>query len=56
MIKIYKFNNAIIRVHGNACHANIKDATAKFLKKIELNKAKQKEQQRNGNIDQSRNI
>lgn len=42
MIKIYKFNNATIRVHGTACHATIKDATVKFLKKVELNKAKQK--------------
>ena len=56
ILKEYRFNNAIVRVHGNACRATIEKATIKFLKKIELHKAKKKEQQQNGNIDTSRNI
>ena len=43
VMKEYRFNNAIIRVHGNACRATIEKATIKFLKKIELHKAKKKE-------------
>ena len=55
-MKKYKFNNAIIRVHGNACRATIEKATIVFLKKVDLHKARQKEQGQNGNTDKSRNI
>jgi hypothetical protein len=43
VIKKYIHNNVVIRVHGRACHATVKEATIKFLKKVELCKAKQKE-------------
>lgn len=54
-MKEYKYNNAIIRVHeGNAYHATIKDATIKFLKKVEAARLKRKEDHENGNINTCR--
>ena len=55
-MKEYRFNNTTIRVHGNACHATVKEATIKFLKKVELYRSRQKEKEQNGNIDKSRII
>ncbi len=55
-MKEYRFNNATIRVYGNAYHVTIKDATITFLKKVELSKTKRREQNENGNIDKSRVI
>ena len=53
-MKEYKHNNAIIRVHGNACHATIKEATIKFLKKVELARLKRKDDIKNDNVDTCR--
>lgn len=55
-MKEYTYNSNIIRVRGVACREKLEAATIIFLKKVELHKKKQKEQQRNGNIDKSRNI
>ena len=55
-MKKYRHNNVTIRVYGSACHATIKDATIKFLSKVEMYKAKQEEQHKNVNINKSRNI
>ena len=56
MLKEYRHNTVTIRVHGSACHATVKEATLRFLKKIEMNKAKRKEQIQNGNTNTSRTI
>ena len=50
-MKEYIYNNNVIRVHGVACREKLEAATITFLKKVELHKQKQKEQQQNGNID-----
>jgi hypothetical protein len=55
-MKEYIYNSNTIRVRGIACREKLESATITFLKKAELHKKKQKEQQRNGNIDKSRNI
>lgn len=55
-MKEYIYNNNVIRIRGVACRENLEAATITFLKKLELHKKKQKEQQQNGNIDTSRTI
>jgi hypothetical protein len=55
-MKEYIYNSNTIRVRGVACREKLEAATITFLKKVELHKKKQKEQQQNGNIDKSRNI
>jgi hypothetical protein len=50
-MKEYTYSSNIIRVHGVACREKIEAATITFLKKVEMYKKKQKEQQENGNID-----
>jgi hypothetical protein len=50
-MKEYTYNGNIIRVHGVAHREKIEEATIIFLKKVEICKTKQKEQQQNGNID-----
>lgn len=55
-MKEYTYNSNIIRIRGVACRENLEAATIAFLKKVELHKNKQKEQNQNGNIDKSRNI
>ena len=55
-MKEYTYNNATIRVYGNACHATIKEATIKFLKKVEIERLKRKDKDQNGNTDTCRII
>jgi hypothetical protein len=50
-MKEYTYDNNTIRVHGVACREKMEEATIAFLKKVELHKQKQKDQQQNGNID-----
>lgn len=51
-MKEYTYNQNTIRIRGVACHEKLKTATITFLKKVELHKAKQKEQKiQNGNTD-----
>lgn len=44
-MKEYTYNNNTIRVQGVACREKVEAATIIFLKKVELHKKKQKEQQ-----------
>ena len=54
-MKEYKYNNAIIRVHdGSASRATIKEATIKFLTKVQTARSKRKDESNNGNINTSR--
>ena len=38
----YKFNNAIVRIHGSCDHDNLKAATEAFIKKAERNRKNEK--------------
>lgn len=55
-MKEYKYNNATVRMYGNACHATLKEATIRLLKKVEIVRSKRKDESKNGNIDTCRII
>lgn len=40
-MKEYKYNNAIIRITGDVDRERIREATIKFMKKVEIEKRKQ---------------
>lgn len=44
-MKVYRFGNAIIRIHGNVDMNNIWEATAAFAKKAFANEKKQEKQE-----------
>lgn len=53
-MKEYKYNNAIIRIKGDVDRERIREATIKFMKKVEIEKRKQaKGKIQNGDSDKS---